>query len=329
MNQNLERLRFLCSQAESVLLTGPLYPDGDSLASCLALQCAIQAISSARVCLSGELSFRYRWLPFSENISAPSSIPDRQFDIAIILDGDRTRLDPYLTKLYDQARHQVIIDHHVSTTNQDYDLFIVDAKAASTTEIIFRLLQHWNIALTPSIATLIYVGIVFDTAGFRYSNTLPQTHIIASELLKTGIDHGFINAKILMERQKSGIQLLGYVLQNTQYMHRSQIALCFIPLSYIETCGASSGDYEGIVETLLFIENIKISCLCIEKDPQKIKVSLRSRCDIDVSKVASKLSPSGGGHHKAAGVLLKTDLSSLQNDLPGFLIEQLQAVYED
>ena len=329
MTQSFNTLLSLCKEAKTILLTGPVYPDGDSLSSCLALQQGIESITNANIYVCGELSFRYNWIPFSNRIVAPAAIPNQTFDIAIILDGDRTRLDSYLTDIYERANQKVIVDHHISTTNQDYDLFIVDAHAASTTELIFQLLKTWNVPLTPEIATLIYVGIIFDTAGFRYSNTSPQTYSIAAQLLETGFDHSLVNAKILMERQRSGLQLLGYVIQQTQYLHNSQIALCFIPQSSIKEYEASSGDYEGLVETILFIKDVKVSCLCIEKGPQTVKVSLRSRCDIDVSSVASSLSNSGGGHHKAAGVLLKTSLSKLRNDLPSFLIQHLKSFYED
>ena len=329
MDSSFHTLLSLCKEAKHILLTGPIYPDGDSLSSCLALQQGIEKISEADVYVCGELSFRYDWLPFAGGIAPPTSIPNQPFDVAIILDGDRDRLGAHLTEVYNHAQHKAIVDHHISTTNQNYDVFIVDAEAASTTEIVFQLLQSWNIPITKEIATLLYVGIIFDTAGFRYSNTSPKTHLIASELLKTGFEHSLINSKVLMERQKSGIQLLGYAIQNTQYLHNGQIALCFIPQSYLQQCDASNGDNEGIVETILFIKNVQISCLCIEKGPQKVKVSLRSRCDVDVSHVASSLSPSGGGHHKAAGVVLDTQLSTLQKTLSSFLIKQLKAVYED
>ena len=200
MNSSFHTLLSLCKEAKHILLTGPIYPDGDSLSSCLALQQGIEKISEADVYVCGELSFRYDWLPFADRTGPPSSIHNKPFDVAIILDGDRDRLGTHLTEVYNNAQHKVIIDHHISTTNQDYDVFIVDAEAASTTEIIFRLLQFWNIPITREIATLLYVGIIFDTAGFRYSNTSPKTHMIASELLKTGFNHSLINSKVLMER---------------------------------------------------------------------------------------------------------------------------------
>ncbi|MFT6377590.1 MAG: nanoRNase/pAp phosphatase (c-di-AMP/oligoRNAs hydrolase), partial [bacterium] len=54
----------------------------------------------------------------------------------------------------------------------------------------------------------------------------------------------------------------------------------------------------------------------------EVKISLRSKGAVNVAHVAQALSPAGGGHAKAAGVCLKTDLASAKRAV----IEQVSQV---
>ena len=63
--------------------------------------------------------------------------------------------------------------------------------------------------------------------------------------------------------------------------------------------GAERGDTEGVVNFLLKLRNVKLAAF-IHEQPKIVKLSLRSKGDIDVQEMA-KRHFRGGGHKNAAG----------------------------
>ena len=307
-----------CQQADSILLTGPIFPDGDSIGACLALAIGLKELTNARIDVAGESSFRYAWIT-----SVGKMIPDNEvsgcYDIAIVMDGDRHRLPEKVRQAYTSSKTRMIIDHHASTDSEGYDLAIIDTLSASTCEIVFQIIEQWGVRLDKQLAELIYTGVIFDTGGFRHSNTKPQTHMLAARLLETGIDHSGISSRILMERQKTGVQLLGHALNKLEYLRDGRICFCWISWQELEELQCQLGDYEGIVETMLFIKGVSIACFCIEREPGLLKLSLRSRCDINVADLAQMISVNGGGHPRAAGVMLAGSEKENRSHIMGIL----------
>ncbi len=319
-----KHLKELSERSKRILLTGPIYPDGDSIGACLSLARGLKKITTATIEVAGKVSFRYSWLPDAERLIDDEEISG-DYDLAIVMDGDRHRLHPKVDEAYSRAKIKGIIDHHSSTDPEGYDLVIVDENAASTCEIALQILDEWKIKLDRKLAELIYTGLIFDTAGFRHSNTTEKTHLLAARLLSTGIDHSVINAKILMERQQSGINLLGFALSKIQYLSNNRIALCCISNAELRQLKATHGDYEGIVETMLFVRGVELSCLCVERSPNLFKTSLRSRNHVDVAKLAKELSTDGGGHRRAAGVILNGEMQEIKTRIKNILIREFES----
>ena len=141
-----ELLRMAMQSARSVLLTGPMFPDGDSIGACLALARAIEHLSSARVDVAGAIPLRYAWMPGADSILADEAVA-ADYDLVVVLDGDCRRLPPPVEAAFHAATMRGIIDHHSSTGPEDYDIALIDASAASTCEMVYELLIRWGIAV--------------------------------------------------------------------------------------------------------------------------------------------------------------------------------------
>src|SRR5678809_358491 len=102
------------------------------------------------------------------------------YDLVVVLDGDRRRLVPQVDAAFKSAKSTAILDHHGSTTPEGYTFAFLDPKAASTCEMVDGVLQDWKIPLDRDIAALLYTGLIFDTGGFRHSNTNASTHAFAA-----------------------------------------------------------------------------------------------------------------------------------------------------
>ena len=142
-----------------VLLTGPVSPDGDSLGACLALQRVLaQRGVAAAVC--GQASYRYGSLPGIQHL-LPDDEVGTDWQLVVVLDGDRHRLTPPVARAFEAAAARAIVDHHGSTVDDGYDHFWVESGAASTTAMLYRAFVARDWPVDAQTAQLLYVGLVF------------------------------------------------------------------------------------------------------------------------------------------------------------------------
>lgn len=312
--------RVLASQ--SVLLTGPEGPDGDSIGACLALRrCLRQVAPGVRVDVAGVPGHRYGWLP-----DAGVMLPDSRvgsYDGVVVLDGDRRRLPAEVARAFDHAAWTALVDHHVSTDVSPYTVALFEPHSESTCAMVHALARLWSVPVDAELATLLYVGIIFDTGGFRYSNTRASTHRVAAELLETGIDHAHISLKVLMERRPAALRLLARMLDQATFHANGRLAIAVCTRALLGEIGAVESDLEGIVDLLQHTEGVELGVVVVERGPHKVKLSLRSAGGVDVAALARSLNENGGGHAKAAGVVLHQAVDEVLARLCGEVAERL------
>jgi phosphoesterase RecJ-like protein len=302
-----EALLELARSSGRVLLTGPRDVDGDSLGACLALARVLERLTRAEVVVAAEVGWRYADLP-----GIDSCVPDARvqgsFDLAVVLDGDRRRLSDPIAPIFARASHQAVIDHHRSTTGQGYDLALVDAHSASTAELVLKVLRAWSTPLDADLARLLLTGIAFDTGGFRHTNTSPQTLRLAAELVEAGADYSAVVVRTACERRGAGLLLLGHALHGARFHFDERLVVAVVRRDKLAEVGAQAGDLDFIVDQLLYVQGVDVAILAVERgshaDP-RLKLSLRSRGGTDVCAIAATLAPGGGGHERAAGVVLR------------------------
>jgi phosphoesterase RecJ-like protein len=294
----------------SVLLTGPADPDGDSVGACLAFAEVLRRLlPDARVGVAGDPGFRYAWLPGAEAMIREVVAGD--WAAVIVLDGDRHRLGADAAAAFQAAAVRGIVDHHASTRADGYTHAWIDPTAASTCEMVATALSTWGLAIDAALATALYVGMIFDTGGFRFSNTSPATHRLAAEVLESGIDHAAINARVLMDRREPGLRLAGSVFGEARFALNGRVVFGRVRDADLLRFGAVSGDLEGVVESLLYVVGVEVAVLGIERSGGT-KLSFRSRGLVDVQALAHDLVPSGGGHKKAAGAFVPWELDEAE-----------------
>ncbi|TNE89541.1 MAG: bifunctional oligoribonuclease/PAP phosphatase NrnA [Deltaproteobacteria bacterium] len=310
-------------EGRRVLLSGPVGPDGDSLGACLALQHWLRTLGGDAD-VAAVLPQRYAFLPNAEGI-VPDSRVEPGYDAVVVLDGDRHRLAPQVEAAFEAAEVRAIIDHHASTTEDGYTHFWVDGGAVSTCEMLFEAMQAAELPLDADLATMLYVGAIFDTGGFRYSNTRPSTHRMAAALLEAGVDHADIALKVLMERRLSALRLLGDVIADATSYCDGQVLVGRVPLAMAKRRKLRPGDLEGVVDALVHVKGVEVGALLIERRATRVKASLRSAGSLDVAALAAELVPSGGGHAKAAGAVVDCTLAELEERLVAKLARCLGA----
>jgi phosphoesterase RecJ-like protein len=186
----------------------------------------------------------------------------------------------------------------------------LDPTAAATGELIFELAVANGWPLTRAAARGLYVALLTDTGGFRFSNTHPRTLRIAAELLETGLDPEQIYLDVYARAPEGRPRLFAEALQTLVVEPEIGLAWVTVPPGAIERLGVSSDDLDGVVEFPRSIDGVRMALLFREVSQGRVKVSLRSVGDVDVAAFAKQFG--GGGHTKASGLALPGTLAEVQ-----------------
>ena len=139
-----------------------------------------------------------------------------------------------------------------------------------------------------------------DTLNFSVNSSRTETFEIVSKLLSFGIDKDFIYDKVYNNFSINRLKLVGYLLyKKMKIIEKHKIAFIIFTKEEMEEFNYKSGDTEGIVNMPLSVSEIDASIIAVEKD-DFVKLSLRSKGNIDVNQLARKYF-NGGGHKNAAG----------------------------
>ncbi len=279
-------------------------PDGDAIGSALSLYNSLRQLGKkCQVFIDDKLPKKYSYLPGFGDIN--SSSPEGKHENVIVLDcGDIDRCGG-LKRIIEDSGLCINIDHHI--TNNNYgEVNLVLPYASSVGEILYGIIVDMGVHINETIAQCLYTSIASDTGGFRYSNTSPETHYIAGELLKTGIDFSSISSRLFDERSIAKSRLLACVLGTLKVYHEGRVAVLYMDRSMLECCGATDEDAEDFVNYARDIDSAEVGIMAKQKENGSCRISLRSKGKADVRRIAEAFS--GGGHVRAAGCTINEPL---------------------
>lgn len=281
---------------DDILLIAHVSPDGDTLGSCLALYAALfQLGKTAQIVCEDAVPQIYRFLPNSDQIKLPENA--RQTEAVISVDCADIARAGKSEMLFAGATYTLNIDHH--GTNDHYADENYVQRAGATGELIYSVLVNLKVNLTKDIAVCLYTAITTDTGNFSYSNTTPDTLRIAAELLETGIDLPYLNRCLFRTVPFHKTRLHGLAIMKTELYAFGRIGMAKLTREDMLSCGATSEDCEGIIDSIRDIDTVEVAAILREADDGMIRVSLRGKASADVSQIALQFG--GGGHKLAAG----------------------------
>jgi len=184
------------------------------------------------------------------------------------------------------------------------------APATATAELVYDFAATLGAKLEPDCARALYVGILTDTGGFRFSNTTPRALRVAGELLESGVDPEWIYEQVYASAPEGRVRLLGEVLQTLVVEAELGLAWVTVPPGALERHHADTDDLDGIVEFARSVAGTRLALLFRQLANGRVKVSLRSRGTVDVAELAQRFG--GGGHVKAAGASLEGSIGEVQ-----------------
>lgn len=290
-------------------ITTHIKPDGDGIGSSLGLCWLLKSLGkSAEVIVRGEIPPAYRSLPGAEEVRDIESV-DRDYDAIFVIEcSDLDR--PGIKGL--EHEFTVNIDHH-STSAHFGTVNWIDSTASAVGEMIYNLCKAIGGRVTREIAECVYMALVTDTGSFHFSNTTDRTLKVASELVKAGVKPADISEAVYSNYPWSRIELMRQVLGTVKRDETGRVASLRQTLKMRETSGAVDGDNNGFVNIPLAARDVLACVYMREIGENQYRVSLRSKGDINVAKVAERFG--GGGHRNAAGLRIEGDWDEKEREL--------------
>ena len=271
-------------------------PDGDTLGCAVGLCLTLQKLGkTAYILPNPDVTRTYDgYLDFSW---APEDfVPEH----VVAVDVPAETMFPEGKQQAYLGKVDLCIDHHPSNTRYARHLCL-DTGAAAAGEVVYRICRALTEPDEP-IARALYIAISTDCGCFVYSNTTPETHRIAADLLER-IDGKPINKHFFQTKSFKELSLEARLMASEEFFEDGKVCIGAVTMADKESVGADEGDCEELSSFAAVIEGVQCAATIRELEPGVCKVSLRSDPDyINSNHVCGLMG--GGGHPAASGATL-------------------------
>jgi phosphoesterase RecJ-like protein len=305
-----ERKRFL--------ITSHARPDGDSIGSQLAMAYALEVLGKhVRLVNADPAPEHYLEFPGVDRIEITREVVDTDVDAVIVMEsGDLARTG--VAGL--GGRFTINIDHHQGNSRYG-TINWLDESAAACGELVFDLIRALGVPLTLEIATHIYLAILTDTGSFHHSNITPRTFDICRQTVEAGVNPAAMARRVFDSNSFGKLKLIGALLDEMELTDGGRVAVLYLNDEILHATGTTYNDTEGLINLPLTAREIQAVVFFKLGADGEIRVSMRSKYDVDVRSVASR--HGGGGHKNAAGFTVPGPLAQAK---AGILQELTEAV---
>lgn len=312
---------------DSVGVYSHIRPDGDCIGAQVAISLWLEKNGIRALAFNDHpVPHNLEWLANYFPIEVPDAELTAQCDAFVLLDGNApARFGSYEVFQEEYRRPSFMIDHHPDPVDAFTESICV-VEASSTCELVYRLFtEHDPDQIDSKVAKALYTGIVTDTGSMQFDSVTPGTMETAADLLRRGdFKPNEVTEKVFSNKTPQQLRLLSLALDTIQLYESNQIAIMYVTRDMLEKTSTTPDDCEGFVNYPLSISGVKAAILLKDTDGKGIKMSLRSRSNIDVNKWAKVLD--GGGHKKAAGAWHPGPLELAVNDVVRIGVKQLKEI---
>ncbi len=310
--EQISKLRGLLAQpGRNIVIVAHTNPDGDAIGSSLAWAAILRNMGHSVTCVvPNKYPYFLDWMPGIEEVVIFKTDTERRAEQAIeaadmlfCLDFNAISRLEILSETIERntGAVRVLIDHHLAPA-PGFDLVFSYPDESSTCFVVYSIIEALcgTDAITQRMAEALYVGMMTDTGNFAFSYLTPELFRAVAVLVERGISIPTIHNSVYNAYTEGRARLFGYAInRKMQLIEDGTVAYMSLLESEMRRFQFQQGDSEGFVNYALTIKKVKMSAMFLAHR-KFIRVSLRSRGDVDVNLFARRYF-NGGGHHNAAG----------------------------
>lgn len=309
-----ESAKSLIDNAKSILISGHLSPDGDSLGSMIALSrmlCSAgkNAVATADIRALGKPGF----LKGAENLIPLRKLKKRKFDLFIYVDASSPDRLPPEVRPFAEKLTTLTIDHHA--TSDPSGVAILDPNASSAGELVWQFAKWMEWPIDSTVAEALWVALITDTGRFAYDSVSPGTLRTATDLLKRGVRTALINDILYNSFSMKAMELKRRAWRSLHIWKNRKVAEVTLSRDDFREVRGSKAEAEDIIEIPRSVAGNQIALFFyqIPDRTKEIRVSIRTRSTYDATELAKYFG--GGGHIKAAGCTVKGSMASAKRQV--------------
>ncbi len=325
----IDAFRDTLENAKNIVIVGHKNADGDCLGSAFAASSFFKNKNiNTQIIIPNEIASFFNWIPETSDILIYENEPWNavnyisKADVIFMVDfSDFSRIDDLADSIEIASALKIVIDHH-RDAKEIGDFSFVDIHSSSAAELIFNFLKIIDTEIIDKkIAEFIYMGISSDTGNFMFDSATSKTFATVSELLNYNIDKSKIVAGLYNNYPIERLHFMGYLLnKKLVILDKYNTAFTTVSLKEKEEYNFKTGMLEHFVNLPLAAAKIKLSIIFTEAEDE-IHISLRSKGNLNVSKISNKYFK-GGGHKNAAGGKINLNI----NDIPQFMEQNIEEI---
>lgn len=318
--QEIDNVINYIEKNDDFVLTSHVSPDGDNVGSTLGMYEFLKRLGKkVYYVLDDEIPSNLTFLKDDSIKKMNSSEFDetKNYNLISLDCGDEKRIC-VSDSMKKNANTRICIDHHASNDASFSEINYIDSKASSTCELVYNIIRRYSELksedyIDETIATRLYAGLSTDTGNFQYSSTNPETFEMAKVLLEHGAKRDMLIQKLYQSNSFNYYRLLGDALNTLNVVEASNgklVASISVSIDMMKKHSIGFNEIDGLTSYTRDIENVEVGILLKEKRKGEVKISLRSKNDIDVSQIAQQFG--GGGHIKAAGCTINDTIENAE-----------------
>lgn len=294
-------------KAKKILVNCHRGPDSDSVGSALGLSKVLEQMGKeVMIVCPSDVPDDLKFLNGADKIKKIdySSFDFSKHDLFVAIDSSNYSMIAGAKELEQPKTIPfIVMDHHISNTGFG-KINLIDSKATSTGELLFKVFKDWKIELDSNIAKSLLTGIIGDTGSFQYQNVGAETLETAAKLIKLGADKDEIIYNIYRNISFTEVKIWGKIIEGMEIDHKYHFVWSAIPITvYHDIVGIESAKEDAANLFFPIVKDTDFGIIMEERDDGALSVSFRSRSGFDVSKIAEEIG--GGGHKAAAGARIE------------------------
>lgn len=299
-----DQIKKLVNEAQKIVIIQADNPDGDSLASSLALEHILGDLGKTPIQYCGVdipdyLKYMKGWDRVVNEL--PSS-----FDLSIIVDTGSVKLLETLqmkSKIsWIASKPCIVLDHHQTPSTIDFAEVSYSPKAVSTTEVIYELAKKLAWPISTEVSEYIAVGILSDSLGLITEDTSARSIHIIAELVENGISLAELDNR-RRKLQKKSPELVSYkgrLLERVEYNQDQTIAMIMIPWKEIEKYSHAYNPSMLVIDEMRQVEKVCLAIAFKLYPDGRITAKIRANYGFPVAAGLAEHFD-GGGHRYASG----------------------------
>lgn len=239
----------------------------------------------------------------------PADLAD--VEVIMILDTSAwAQLGPMSDVIRGFRGKKVVLDHHLSSDDLDAEQF-KNVTAEATGRLVVEAAEALGVALTAEMALPLFAAVATDTGWFRFSSASAGTYRVAAKLIDAGANPAAIYNALYEQDTLGRLNLRGIILARVEVELGGRLAHTYVLKEDFEKTKALPSDTEDAINAALGVGGTQVAVIFVEQQSGGFKISFRSRCHVDCSRLAEKFG--GGGHKAAAGAFVQGKLNEVQS----------------